>query len=131
MEFLQKLLAVMDTEMPTPEIFGWFHILSLILTVAITVLSCRWAKNHSENRVRKTVLWVAVTVIILEVYKQINYTFSYEGGITADFQWYAFPWQFCSTPMYVGLLAGLLKKEGCKTLCFLTWLPMRCLPACV
>ena len=49
--------------------------------------------------------------MILEVYKQINYTFSFDGNvITADYQWYAFPWQFCSTPMYVGLAAALWKK---------------------
>jgi hypothetical protein len=52
-----------------------------------------------------------VVVIISEIYKQINYTFSFDGNvITADYQWYAFPWQFCSTPMYVGLAAALWKK---------------------
>ena len=48
--------------------------------------------------------------MLLEIYKQINYSFSYENGVTFDYQWYAFPWQFCSTPMYVGLLAGLTRK---------------------
>ena len=56
------------------------------------------------------VLVTTIVVIVLEIYKQINYTFGYENGITADYQWYAFPFQFCSTPMYVGLLAGLTKK---------------------
>ena len=56
------------------------------------------------------VLITALVVILLEIYKQINYTFSYEGAITFDYQWYAFPFQFCSTPMYVGLLVGLFRK---------------------
>ena len=48
---------------------------------------------------------------VLEVYKQLVFTFSVtDGGITSDFQWYAFPWQFCSTPMYVGLLTGIFRK---------------------
>lgn len=52
----------------------------------------------------------AVVVTLAELYKQINYSFSYTNGIDFDYQWYAFPFQFCSTPMYAGLLAGLLRK---------------------
>ena len=95
--------------MTRPETFGWFHILSLVLTVGLTVFLCLWYKNKTE-KIRFMVLAVAVIVTLLEVYKQVNYTFGYEGGITMDYQWYAFPFQFCSTPMYIGLLAGLTKK---------------------
>jgi hypothetical protein len=93
--------------MARPTMYGWFHILSLLLTAAATIVLCRWGNKKDP---RKTVLAVAVTVVILEIYKQINFSFSYENGITFDYQWYAFPFQFCSTPMYVGLLAGLTKK---------------------
>ena len=57
------------------------------------------------------VLWTSVVVIVLELYKQINYTLGYDTGtVIADFQWYAFPFQFCSTPMYVGLLMGITRR---------------------
>ena len=110
MSFLQQLLKIMDAAMPVPTLDGWVHVLTLILTAIITVLVCRNAANHSADQVRKRVFWMAIVVAVLEIYKQINYTFSYEGGITADYQWYAFPFQFCSTPMYVGLLAGIIRK---------------------
>ena len=110
MSFLQQLLKIMDASMPVPTLFGWVHILSMILTAVITVLVCRGAANHTPEQVRKRIFWVAVVVAVLEVYKQVNYTFSYENGISADYQWYAFPFQFCSTPMYVGLLAGIFRK---------------------
>ena len=110
MSFLQQLLKILDASMPVPTLYGWVHVITLILTAAITVLVCRNAASHTADQVRKGVFWVAVVVAVLEVYKQINYTFSYEGGITADYQWYAFPFQFCSTPMYVGLLAGIIRK---------------------
>ena len=52
----------------------------------------------------------SVACLLLEVYKQIVFTFTVEDGkIVAEYIWHAFPWQFCSTPMYVGLLAGLTK----------------------
>lgn len=107
MAFWQGLLRILDTSMPTPGLFGWFHILWLAITAAAAVLLCRFAKN----RQRQVVLYTAIFVMALEVYKQINYSFSYENGITYDYQWYAFPFQFCSTPMYIGLLAGLVKGK--------------------
>lgn len=105
MNFMEMLLRILDTDMIKPEPYGWFHILSLVLTAVATVLLCRYAKDP-----RRVILYTAICVVLLEIYKQINYSFSYENGICFDYQWYAFPFQFCSTPMYVGLLAGLTKK---------------------
>ena len=110
MNFWQKLLEIFNSQMERPTSFGWFHLLFWGLTILFAVLLCVFHKKDNPDRVRKVVLSVAITVIILEIYKQINYSFSYENGISFDYQWYAFPWQFCSTPMYVGLLAGLFKK---------------------
>lgn len=105
------ILKLLDLKMEEPEIFGWFHITFLVLTFAIAAILCFLHKNASTERVRKIVFVVAVTVIILEIYKQINYSFSYtDGKVTFNYQWYAFPWQFCSMPMYVGFLAGIFKK---------------------
>ncbi len=109
MSFLQSLLSILDTSMPKPGMYGWFHILCLLLTVGITALLCRHLRQP-DDRARRLVLITAIIVSILEIYKQINYTFSYDGGISADFAWYAFPFQFCSTPMYAGLVAGLTRR---------------------
>ena len=105
MDIFANILRLMDTSMPVPQPYSWFHLLWIAITLAGAVLLCKFRPNP-----RKTMLAVAITVICLEVYKQLNYTFSYEDGIVAaDYQWYAFPFQFCSTPMYVGLLAGLTR----------------------
>ncbi len=111
MDFLAKILEILDYQIETPTVFGWFHFLWIGLTVAVAAALCLWHKHSgTEDRVRRVVMGNAIFVIILEIYKMINYSFSYENGITFDFQWYAFPWQFCSTPMYVGLLAGIIRK---------------------
>ena len=110
LEILQSILKLMDHQMKTPELFGWFHICWLALTVLATVLLCLRYQKNDPQQVRSVVLCTSVLVILLELYKQINYSFSYDTGISFDYQWYAFPFQFCSTPMYVGLLAGLLRK---------------------
>ena len=110
MSIFESVLRILDTQMQTPTSYGWFHLIFWILSVLATIYLCVYRKNDSPERVRTVVLVTAIVVAVLEIYKQINYSFSYENGITFDYQWYAFPWQFCSTPMYVGLLAGLAKK---------------------
>lgn len=118
MEFWRKLLEILDADMTTPQPYGWFHLLFFILSIAAGILLCVKLKNPTEKQVRILVLTVSLISIVLEIYKQINYTFSpTETGIEADFQWYAFPWQFCSMPMYVGLLAGLTKGKFHQWLC--------------
>ena len=111
MELFADILRVLDTSMETPALYGWFHLMWLAITVLAGVGLCIWHRHGGDERhVRNVVFGVAVTVIVLETYKMINYSFSYENGVVFDFQWYAFPWQFCSTPMYVGFLAGIIRK---------------------
>lgn len=109
MEFLRSLLKLLDTEMERPTSYGWYHVLCLLICAACVVWTVVCGRNAKEKTVRRIVLVTSLVVIALEVYKQINYTFG-DGSGAPSYQWYAFPFQFCSTPMYVGLLAGLTKK---------------------
>lgn len=112
------ILKLLDTEMPTPQPYGWFHLLFFVVAIAAGVALCLWRKHPTETQVRRVVLAVSLAVILLEIYKQINFTFTVEGDtIRAEYPWYIFPWQFCSTPMYVGLLAALTKGRVHKLAC--------------
>ena len=99
MEFLKRVLELLDAEMETPTAFGWFHLLFIALTVGGAAVLCLLHKKDDPDRVRRIVFITAIVVIALEIYKQINYSFSYSGEVIEfDYQWYAFPFQFCSTP---------------------------------
>lgn len=111
MEFFAKVLRVLDTSMTTPTAYGWFHLMWWAIVLGGAVALCVWHRHGgNDRRVRNVVFGVAVTVIVLEIYKIINFGFSYENGVEFNFEWYSFPWQFCSTPMYVGFLAGIIRK---------------------
>lgn len=111
MEFLKSVLKFLDEDMETPTAFGWFHLLFIALAIVGAVVLCLLHKKNDPDRVRRIIFITAIAVLVLEMYKQINYSFSYSGEVIEfDYQWYAFPFQFCSTPMYVGLLAGIIKK---------------------
>lgn len=109
---LGSIINILNASMTEPTSYGWFHLLSIFLIILTTIFLCKKFKNPSKKTVNKILLSFALISIFLEIYKQFNYTFSYDGNIvTADYQWYAFPFQFCSTPMYVALLAVIIKKE--------------------
>lgn len=109
--FWQSVLRVMDKKMDVPEPYEWFHLMWFAIVIGGAVALLVWhRKSGSQKRVANVVLGVSLVVVVMEIYKLVNYSFSYEDGIVFDFQWYAFPWQFCSTPMYVGVLAGLIRK---------------------
>jgi len=111
MSFLSMILEILEIKMESPTPYGWFHLLMCGITIAWILDLCLLHKNDSETKIRKTVFITGIVVFILEIYKQIVYTFSVENGVIhTNFQWYAFPWQFCSIPMYVGMLTGLFRK---------------------
>lgn len=92
MPFWEWLLNLVHLKMTTPGILGWFHILSILVTLAVTVGLCLLYRYGKIKSVTRVVLITALAVIALEIYKQFQYSFSYEGGVVFDYQWYAFPW---------------------------------------
>ena len=110
MNFWQSLLTFFDTQMEVPASYGPFHLIWLALSFLALIPLLRFPRQQSEQHIRRVVLVTAIIVTVLEIYKQINYSFLASNDWAFDYQWYAFPFQFCSTPMYIGLLAGLTKK---------------------
>ena len=111
MNFLIDVLQVLNMKMQTPTPYGWFHWLFIGITVVATIVICVCLKHKTRRQVIAIVFGTAIMVAVLEIYKQINFTLVPDGNkINVDYQWYAFPWQFCSMPMYVGLLAGIIRK---------------------
>ena len=111
MQTLGKILLFFDVKMEVPPMYGWFHILFLILPIVIAIILCKLRKHPDERFMRRLMLIVSVMVLIFEIYKQINYTFKYDGYvINSDYPWYIFPFQFCSTPLYIGFLVAFTKK---------------------
>lgn len=113
MEFIKDLILFLDTDMTTPESFGWFHLLWFAAAILGGILLYRCVKPGNDKQVRTVLIVLSAIAIFSEIYKQFNYTFSVteEGLIQADYQWYAFPLQFCCMPMFIGLAAGLIKNK--------------------
>lgn len=110
---MEEFLHWFQGKMVTPTWFGWFHILYLCLMVAECVTIYIFRKKMSKKTINLIILCTGIALIIFEIYKQIVMSFRYNGGngnSTWIYQWYSFPFQFCSTPMYLMVLAGILRK---------------------
>ena len=111
MTLFEKILYFLDAKMTTPTLYGIFHIISLLLVVFVTAFLILKFRNASDKTFRRIVLVFWIIILLLEIYKQINYTFRYNDGDPYwDYQWYIFPFQFCSTPMYALPMVAFLPR---------------------
>ena len=105
----ERFLGALNKEMDEPSLFGWFHWLWIALTLLSCVLVCLYGKNLSAKHVRVIVGSTAILLLTLETYKQLDAAYHFTED-TWTYNWAAFPFQFCSTPMYIMALAAVWKK---------------------
>ena len=86
-----------------PKAFGTFHIVSFALVVVASVLMCVFFRNCSDRTMRiiLTVAWVIM--FGLEVLEQmvIGTKVLDDGTLFFDYHWYRFPFQLCSTALWI------------------------------
>lgn len=112
MNIFEKILYFLQGKMTTPTNYGWFHLLFIVLIAFTTILLCKYLKNISDKNFRKLIFAFWIVIVILEIYKQLIFSFNYENGIVSwDYQWYAFPFQFCSVQLYL-LPFVIFLKDG-------------------
>lgn len=94
-----------------PKLFGWFHILSMVLGIAFgyagVVLGRKFKAEDGDGRKAKLVLWIIeVMFIVLEAAKEIFYAIENRG-----YRWDLFPMQICSI-IFIVLPIALICKDG-------------------
>jgi len=110
---MNEFLHWLEGTMATPTWFGWFHIMWLVIMISVCVLIYIFRNKISKKTVNIILIVTGIVLVIFEIYKQVIYTFDYHGvgePATWSYRWWAFPFQFCSTPMYLMILAGILRK---------------------
>ncbi len=109
--FWQNFYNFMFPTCEMPPIFGTFHIVSLILVIAATVLAVWKLKDVSEKTFRKFVFIVWMVLLVGEIYREICFSLSLnDGRFVWDYAWYQFPFQLCSSPLYALPFVAFLKE---------------------
>lgn len=92
--------------MVKPVAYGAFHLTFFIGGVILSVLLAFLLRKANEKQ-NKLILGTAGGFLLLtEIYKQLFYTLVIGGG---KYQWWIFPFQLCSIPMYFCLIAPFIK----------------------
>ena len=110
---MEKILLFLQSEMTRPQPWGWFHWMWIFITIGSIV--CLTVTKHSEKKLRIILLVYGIIAAALELTKQVIWTVNYDAltdMFIHDYQWYAAPFQLCTTPLYVSIVCGLLKD--CK-----------------
>ena len=110
MNFFEKIISALQGEMETPTNYSWFHLMFMAIIIASTVLLCKFFKDADDKTFRRIVLIGWIITVALEIYKQLVFSMDVDGTTAVwDFRWYAFPFQLCSTPLYVLPFVAFLK----------------------
>ena len=118
MTFFEKFLYFLEGSMTRPENFGWFHLVFVALVIVATVLICIKFKDSSEKTINKIMLIAWIILIIGETVKQVLFSFEFDGSsVSWCYQWYAFPYQLCGTPLVILPLAIFLKEGKIRDAC--------------
>lgn len=102
MSFFEKLIHLLEYKVEMPAIFGAYHLICVLLTIAATVLLVWRFKDASDRTIRIILFFFWCTITALEILKQLEGAFYLDGTTpTWSYLWHIFPFQFCSTPYYV------------------------------
>lgn len=121
LSWLETLLSHTPRLGEAPKPFGAFHLISLglILGLFVLMILLRRRLPSSDKAVHRVLTVFAIGLLLLEMGKQI--LCSYDPANGWAYNWERFPFQFCSVPIYVALIAAFLPKgkAGQALLCFL------------
>lgn len=104
MNIIEKIIYGMKWEMKTPTNYSWFHIMMLVIMIGLTVYLAVFQRKCEDKKLRIICLIAWIISVAFEIYKQLDFSFSYnpETGVKEwNYSWYAFPFQFCSSPLYI------------------------------
>lgn len=102
------MLDFLNGKMQEPTLYGWFHLLCWGIVIATSVVVIVFRKKISNKFVNNFLLIMGIAFLLFEIYKLI--IMSYDSNGLTEFLWYIFPFQFCSTPMYISIIAGSVRK---------------------
>ena len=112
MNLFEKILYVLQAGMNEPKAWGWFHLMWIGIVIFSLIILFKLRKKYSEKQLKIVLGVYGIVALILEVAKQLIWSFNYNVStnvITWDYQWYAAPFQLCTTPIYVSLICLFLK----------------------
>lgn len=107
MNFLKLFIESTAWTMEKPKAYGAFHLIFTFVGLAVCILLAYVLRKTGKRGNRIVLTSVGVFLLLTEIYKQLFYYYHIGEG---SYQWWIFPFQLCSVPMYLCLIAPWLKE---------------------
>ena len=118
MSRFESFVRFLQAEMKTPPLYGGYHILCVFSVVLASIMLCVFLRNAKWRTVRLILSLSLAAMVLLELCKQLILAMEVvDGAVEWSYSWYAFPYQFCSTPIYVLPFAILLPEGRVRDAC--------------
>jgi len=114
MSWWVEFVKLLKTQEPTPTFSSPIYWISIIVVVVLstTFVLLNYFKKFGEKAYKYTLLGIWITMLVLEIFKQIMYSYDIEGStIVPSYTLFAFPFQICSIAMYF-LPVLIFAKDG-------------------
>lgn len=121
MNFFEKIVSACSFKVSEPTFLSPFHLIAFAIMVGATVGVSFWfTKCKTDKPVRIFIFACWIVLIIGEIVKEILLSYSVRNN-TWNYNWEHFPFQLCSSPLYV-LPFLVFLKEGKVRDAFLAFL---------
>lgn len=102
MNVFEQLIYMLQKRVSVPSVYGLYHIVTFALIILMTAWLCIRFRDAEEKTVRRILLTAWIFMVIGEVVKCLLFALTVTDGVASwSFPWHAFPFQLCSTPLYV------------------------------
>ena len=106
-EILRNLFRGMAYTWEAPKLFGWFHCIMSTAMILAAIVLYRRDRSLSAVQKKKRLFTAGVVLTVSEVWKQLFIWFNVSGEV---YNWWYFPFQLCSMPMYLCLILPLCRR---------------------
>lgn len=101
--YIVDLYSIMSTKSELVTPYSVFHLVCFALVIAFSIFLCVFFRNCSDRTMRILLFVAWVAMVLLEILDQfVDGTSVLEDGtLFFDYQWYRFPFQLCSTALWI------------------------------
>ena len=119
MSWLEKFIELTAWEITAPRAYGPFHLTFTFVGIALCVFLAWKLRKVGEKGNKIILLSVGIFLLLTEVYKQLFYFYHMENN---EYAYWIFPFQLCSVPMYLCIIAALIRPGRLQSgmYCFMT-----------
>ena len=107
-----KFIKLLQLEMPKPGMYGWFHLMWILIAIGF-IIYFALKNKYTEKQLKVVLLTYGIGSFVLEALKQVSWAATIDtvtNTISWHYSWYSAPFQLCTMPIYISILACFFKK---------------------